>query len=256
MRLTIKRCTLLEDTYKQKDNEKKEFIRLTKEYVSLLKKLTNNTIDDSEYYELLSKFYNIRFEREDYLAAFSYLNDKKYTSFTKLNTDMVIYEQTKDGFGNGIIYSETKQKVRFVVAKANDVKIDLDKEYTKEEIRKMITNKEIVLVSEEEYNLSVLPEKYETYELFPLTDIDDKECEFVKENVSIFGRILREQISQEKVLNDIKRFMEELNYQLETVTIYNKGDHFRTNITLRDWWIDSPTKEEYDDIQREVTNRK
>ena len=105
MKTTIKRCTLLEDTYKT--GNKEDFQKGIEGYVNLLNELTKTDLDalsNKEYYDLLSKFYIIKFEGEDFLKAFSVHNNKKYTRFAEIKTDMVIQENFKEGFGNGITW--------------------------------------------------------------------------------------------------------------------------------------------------------
>jgi hypothetical protein len=254
MQTTVKRCTLLEETYKT--GNKEDFQKGIEGYVNLLNELTKTDLDsltNKEYYDLLSKFYTIRFEGEDFLKAFSVHNNKKYTGFEEIKTDMVIQEKSKEGFGNYVAWSNKKQKVSYIAAVSDiNTKSDPNREYTKAEIKELVDSNDIVIVNVKKTDIPKLADNSEEYEAFPVVDINGIESDFFKANIPLFGRMLREEITEEKLRNDIIKFLNELNFQLRTVTIFNKGIYQKTNEECKKWWIQSPLKEEYDNIEEDI----
>ena len=257
MKAETKRCNLLEITYKS--NSRTEFERIMWEYVTLFKKLTSE--DSDPYYTWLTRFYNITFDGDDFLKAFSSQNNKKYVRYEELSTDMIISQNKKDGFGNGITWSSKKEKIKLVAAvvdnirKDDESKANPNRDYTKAEINRLLLNKDIVIVG---VNRKEVPKETivnEEYEPFPVVEVNGTECEFFKNNLPLFGKILREEISQEQILEDIASFMKELDYQLNTVTIFNQGMYHEINEECKKWWINSSLKNEYESIKEEIANK-
>lgn len=257
MKAVVKRCTLLEETYKEKEsNRKDKFKSLLTGYVDFLSKLKKINLDDlsnKEYFELLKKLYTITFDDKDYLYAFSRHYGKNYTNFVDINTNMVITRKRQEGYGNSIVWSEENQKVRLHVAITDAKNFDPNKEYTKEEIVNMAKNKDIIIISTKKIDIPKVPENSETYETLPMVDISKNDLDdFIKSNIPLFGSIMRGQITDEQLRSDIIKFIEDLNFQLRSVTIFNQGIYEATNKECKEWWIASDLKNEYDDIENEI----
>lgn len=256
MKIVVKRSTLLEDTYKEKTRQ--EFENKIREYVSLLSDITTvdlASLPNRDYYNLLTRFYNVIFEKEDYLKAFSRHFNMNYNRYETINTDMILSTKTTDGFGNSVIWNENKQIISVEAAISDGVKIDPEKVYTKDELISMLNKKEIVAIDIKKTDVPKKTEVKEAYEPIPIVGISKPNNDFFNANLPLFGRMLKDTLTKEKINEDLIRFMRELNYQLRTVTIFNSGEYHDFNNDCKIWWNASKEKETYDSIQERVTRR-
>ena len=254
MKTVVKRSTLLEDTYKEKTRQ--EFENKIKEYVSLLSDLTTvdlASLPNREYYDLLTRFYNVTIEKEDYLNDFSRHFNMNYDRFGIINTDMILTTKTQDGFGNIVAWSEKKQKISVEAAISSGVNINPKKEYTNDELTSMINKRQIVVIGVNKTEVPKKTEVVEAYEPISVVDISKPDNEFFNKNLPLFGKMLKDTITKEKLNEDLLAFMRELNFQLRTVTIFNNGEYHDINKDCKIWWNASKEKETYDGIQERVT---
>ena len=263
MKAMVKRCTLLEELYKRDGEDYlSKFQRIMQRYVDILSMLSKDELsllNNNEIYALFNQFYKISLDQNDYLYAFSRFNGKNYTSFSQIDTDMVLIEKSQGGFGNGVIWSEKKQSIKYLVMASNNIQIDPNKKYTKAEIKRMLDSQDIIIVDVIMNEISRLPYEYESYEELPMLGDDNNLNEFMISNISLFGSMLRDKISPDIIKRDIAIFMRDMDYQLDTITIYNQGIYKDINEECKKWWINSSLKNEYDMIHEKVnrnTNKK
>ena len=262
MKAVVRRSILLEETYKQKDEEKRDkFESILNEYVELLSKLSSpnlSELSNKEYYELMNEFYVIKFDEEDYLYALSRQNGRNYSSFKEIDTDIVVSKEDKSGYGNSIVWSKDNKKVKYIAAVSDIVNFNPNKKYSKDELIKMVNNRNIVVIGSKTIKLDKIPEDSEVFETFPMIDINNRNLDdFIKANEPLFGSILKEYFEKNgtKLLDDIIKFMNELNFQLRGVTIFNKGIYENANLEMKKWWINSDLKDEYENIEQSVRSR-
>ncbi len=254
MKVVARRCTLLEDTYKEdKFSAIKVFENLLKKYTILLKEITTTDLDSlsgEAYYNLLSLFYNIEIEPEDYLKAFS--NEGiQYDRFMDLSTRMVIENKKHSGFGNAITWSDPKDEVKLRVAAAANTKIDSTKKYYGLEIERMLDSKKIIIVGVKREKVNKVDWFVDNYKEYPIVDMD----KYFNDNLEIFGNILRKKLTDKKIFNDLKKFIEELNYQLTTVTVYNQVLPQDINDQIKNWWLNSKLKNELKQTEKNIKKR-
>ena len=255
MEVRIRRCTLLEDVYKTGSVEC--FDEKIQNYMHLITNLINDVdkLPPKEYLDLLSMFYAISFDENDYLKALSKLNDKDYVSYQRIKTRMIDSNKKHDGYGNVRIWSENNEQITLLAAVSNNLKIDKDKEYSKIEINDMLADNNIVIVDIIRDKIAKLPIVSEKYEELPVVNIGISDGEFFKNNLAIFGKILKEAMTPEKIREDLIKFMDVLNYQLRTITIFNKGNYEELNLDIKDKWLPSQLKRDYEELEERVNSK-
>lgn len=255
MKIVTKRCTLLENTFKEdKYSAIKVFENLLKKYVVLLKEIITTDLDSlsgTEFYSLLSMFYNIQIEPEDYLAALSKESSIPYDRFAVLDTYMVISSKDKSDFGSAVIWNESKEAVKLSVIANKKAKIDSKKKYYTSEIDDMVENKNIVIIGILREQLDKETKFTENYKRYPVLDMNH----YLRNNLELFGNVLRDNLPKQKIYNDLKKFIEELNYQLNTVTVYNQVLPQDINDQIKNWWLNSKLKNELKQTEKNIKKR-
>lgn len=274
MEVNIKRVSLVEDTYayigRASDEENTEtFKTKIQEYISILKEVVESDFDklnDKELFELLSKVYNISLVEEDYLKILSKYNNKNYTFIHRIPTTMTYTGRATEGHGRSFDCWEQLYQVYYLVATSDTFEFDYNKTYSKEELKKLISNKSIVIIKQEEKAIDsdkdFIQEKYES--MHTLDGINTKEhrdnmSQFVLNNYNLFGELLRKKFTKKSVLNDLKKIIDDLNYEIQEIFINTKINdlpYSGTSIKCRDWFDSSEEKKEYQDIQKELKSKK
>ena len=267
MYIARKRITLQEKTYEyigrlSPEENAEEFKKGISKYISILKEFIESNFDrltDVELYELLSKIYNISLDEKDYLKMLSKYNNKNYWFIDRMPTTMTYIGRATEGHGRSFDWWEQLYQVYYVVATSDTFKFDYNKVYSKEEIKKLASDKSIVLLKKEEKAINDNKDfNQEEFELIPTLDIDLKSysnniSEFVLKNFHLFGDLLRANFSRSTVINDLKDMTEELSDEMKTIFSYeySKSDDFsKTDRICKEWWNSSEEKKEYNSIQK------
>ena len=269
MNIYRKRVCLIEDVYayagRASDEENvKTFKTEIQKYINILKDIIETDfkcLTDKELYELLSKIYSISLDKEDYLKMLSKYNNKNYTFIYKMPTTMtfedIITEYDAGHFDSSIQLFQ----VYYVIAASDNFKFDYNKVYSKEEIRDLLLNKNIVILNESSEAVyvgeSFVQEKYKS---IPTLDINiepygDNISQFVLNNFSLFGKLLRKKINKKIVLKDIKEIINDLNVEIQDIISdaqSNKILYSDTAKMCKDWYESSEEKREYQNIQKKL----
>lgn len=269
----IKKTSLLEDTYAyigRASNEEnaEKFRKQIKNYIEDLKEIVDADFDklnDSELYDLLSKFYSISLDENDYLKMFSRLNNKQYTFLYKIPTTMTFMGGKSEGHGKNFDWWNQLYQVYFLAAISSDIEFDYNKIYSKEEIKQMINDKNIVILKQKSEPIEDDPEfKQERFDLIPTLDIDIKEygnnmSNFVIYYFHLFGELLRKEFPKRKVLKDIREFMTYLKDDIEEVFSNAKSNEYLysgVSTICQDWFQISKVKEDFESIQEKLSKDK
>ena len=259
---------LMEETYayagRASDEENaEEFKTQIKKYISILKEVIESDfdkLDDKALYELLTKIYDIRIDEKDYLNILSKYNNKKYTRFCTLPTSITFYDTKTEGRGtNHFDFWEQLYQVCYVVAISDDFKYDYNKTYSKEEIKKFITDKSIIILKEKSRDIddSLCPVK-EEYEVIPSLRIDIYDYghnKFILNNLNLLGDILREKFTKKKVLKDVRKTINDLNDEMKSIFDDTQlNDYYYSGIAkvCKEWYGSSEEKAEYEELQKQV----
>ena len=225
MRISTKKISLEEDTLKdiKSNNINTEiFIDRINEYLEKSSYLVNNKMEDMnahEFYNSLRKVFNIHFDPNDYLKILSLMNNKHYSRYINIRTNM---------------YDENNYNVSYFGAATNKSNcmdndlIDLNN------IRKLTESNELVLLKpifKKDNNISKNKEKYESHLLEGVninSSIIDEEsilypyaCQLVKKELMV-----------KNILYCLKLYNDEVIHQVRDITglALIKNDDYIANI--------------------------
>lgn len=249
------KITLTEDVYAyigRLSNEEnlETFKTKIREYINILKEVVESDFDkltDKELYELLSKIYVITLDKEDYLKMLSKYNNRQYKTIYRIPTTMTFSGITTEGHGRNFDWWYQLYQVYYLAAISDTFKFDYNKTYSKEEIKKLLSDKSIVILKQEEEaiigNQNFVKDDYEA---IPTLDIDienygDNISQFVLNNYNLFGKILRKKFTKKVVLKDIKNIIGDLNEELQDIfsTIQFKEPLYSDVIIACKEWYES-----------------
>ena len=259
------RISLAEDTYayvaRTSNEENAETFKIKiQKYISILKEVVESDFDiltDKELYELLSKIYDISLDDKDYLKMLSIYNDKKYRFICRIYTTMTFKDRATEGHGRSFDWWEQLYQVYYLAAISDKFEFDYNKTYSKEEIKKLLADKSIVLLKRKAEaingNIDFIKEEYES---IPMINIDiegysDNMSQFVLNNFNLFGGLLRKKFTKKKVLNDIKELISDLGKDIDIVfSSISSHDIFysETAEICKKWYELSEEKIEYQKI--------
>lgn len=273
MDIKCKNVSLIKDTYayigrvSSKENAE-EFKIDIQEYVNELKEIIStdfNKLSDEDLYKLLTKFYSIRLDEDDYLKMLSKYNNKQYTCFHRIPTTITFYEKNVEGQNRNFDWWKKQYQIYYLAALSDDIEYDFNKTYSKEEIKKMLGDKSIVILKQEIEPIEDTTRfKKESFESIPTLNIDIKEYDdnisgFVLNNFYLFGELLRKKFTKRRVLKDIREFISNLDQDIEDIFSEIKSqDYLYSNIakTCKNWFDASDEKKEYENIQKKLKIKK
>lgn len=181
--------------------------------------LLNKDVDDLTFYEALNKVSNIILEKKDYLEILSIIHNNSYQDFIEITTKMV-----------GRFYSEKEKYISYIGAYSLGVKIDPLYFYSKEEIKKLLKEKKLLLVEEIKNDFAILEndsqfllnqkEEYEELPLFNLATLNT-------ENKDVLSYI-RSNVDIEEIRKSFNEYSE--NLKLKINNELNKGIVSNTNL--------------------------
>lgn len=158
-------------------------------------------IPDKTFYNLVSNFYLIYLNNGDILNIISRVKGIQYDRFEALNSRMVFKDIVREGHGRDFSWWEETFQVNYVVAVAKDFAIDPNHNYSKEDIKEMTKNKQIVLIDSYSKDIGMNPKLSFIKEEPTNVDIDTLRlglgCDFLSEYDNIFQLDLLENIDSE-----------------------------------------------------------
>lgn len=246
-----------ENIYRDSNKENAQKFKLyLKTIISDIKEVMDadfNLLSDQELYILLNKIYNISFDEDDYLKMLSEKYKKNYVCSTNIATTMTFQGIKTEGQGKTFDYWSQLFQVHFKIIATQDVKIT-DKPFTKNELKKLIENKSILILSEYEIPIEEITFEKEEYENFPLL-----ETSTWIDNVRCYGKLLRQHISKKDVLKDLRILLYELEIELNSVFQGENAtcvDYPEIAGLCKEWFDKSEVKKEYLWLKRELILRK
>ncbi len=263
------RISLVEDTYayigRASNEENAEiFKNKIKEYISILKEVVESDFDkltDKKLYELLSKIYVITLDEEDYLKMLSKYNNKKYTFIHRMPTTMTITSRATEGHGRSFDWWDQLYQVYYLVATSDTFEFDYNKTYSKEEIKKLLSDKSIVILKQEKEaingNQNFVKENYEPITILniDIKSYGDNISQFVLNNYSLFGELFRKRFTKKDVLKDVKNIIDDLNKEMQEIfsnTQSKEPLYLGTAIICKEWFDSSEERKKYQGIQKKL----
>lgn len=258
------RLTVAEETYAyigraSSEENANTFKKKVKKTINMLNNIVNTDfkiLKDKEYYELLCKIYDISFEEKDLLEVISKKYLKKYNLIFQIPTTMTFNDIASSGHGRSYDWWDQLYQVTFEAAISEDFEIDYNKEYSIQELKDLIKNKNIVLLNEQVNQIESSEfdeEKYVKFETLNIKSQDIKD--YIKKNLSLYIDFLKRKFPKKVILKDIKDMVEELQEQIETVTSYNHQgipDYNEIATICNKWYSSSSEKETYQALQKKL----
>lgn len=250
------------------EQQTEEFKKNIKIYIELLKKIGNcdfNILNDLEFYNLICEFYDIYLDENDYFQMLAQYYNKEYIGIYTIRTTMTYKAMTTEGFHKSFDWWEQQYQVCYDIIGSNQFNYDYNKIYSKREIKRLIANKDIVIINEKakaiDNHTSFSKQKYEP---MPSLNIDFSDgsnhiSKFIYDNFKLFGELLRNIFTKRVVLNDIKDFLNELNEEIRIVFSDSKSKkfvHYVTASMCKEWYESSKEKEDIQNIQRKLSPSK
>lgn len=241
-----------------------KFKKQVKKYISILNRIIEADFDkltDKKLYDLLTKVYSITLTEEDYLEMFSISNGKKYSVIHLMPTTQTFYERKAVGHGSCFDWDIQLYQIYYSIAISDEMKFDYNKTYSKAEIKKLASEKTIVILNEKTIPIEEDTDfNQEEHEAIPSLDIEfksysDNMSNFVTNNFSLFGKLLRKKFKKENVLKDMRELLDDIQDDIESIfSNINSQDWCYSQISTgcKNWFDSSAEKEEYQNLQKRI----
>lgn len=157
------------------DGRKVDYTQMNESVEELLhgaescKEMINNrrNISDIDFYRRLKEFACISgWDEYDCYNVLEMAYNTKFAGYATINTTMHAVVQKREGHGRDFSWWDEEVGINFKILYTKDFKVDYEHFYTIEEIKKLIAEKKILLVSEEERSLAWENCKKQKYQRF------------------------------------------------------------------------------------------
>ena len=235
--------------------------------LNMLEKLINvdyENISDDEFYNLISEAYSITFNDVDYLNVISKMNNKKFKCFMEIGTYMTFNDIARSGHGKSFDFWEQLYQVKYVVAVAEDAKIENDSILTKKEIKDLIGDNKIVIVQKESVPIYNELQFDEAVEVMPSIDLDFNYYDgrvtgdiCKNDYFSYFVALLRKKFTKKKIISDMKNCINELENQISEFLSFGHNDSLYSDVLnlCNNWYNTSEERQKVKNLIRQLNTR-
>ena len=183
-------------------------------------------LSNEEFYKLLNNFGRVHAWNDyDCQKVLELACKTKFAGKEIIPTTMHTIIQKTEGHGRDFSWWDEEVGINFKIFYTEDFNFDNEHAYTKEEIKRLIEEKKIFLVSEAERNYpwDLEPYKEEEYESFECAydDIFSKEFEFLNEKGKYYKytlQYIRKCLNKRKLERLFKNHMDHVNYEVYSTT--------------------------------------
>lgn len=224
MKRVAKKITIKEETLKDieaNNIDTNAFIERIKFYLDKANFLINNKMDDMEAEDLfksLSEVFDIHFDTKDFLKIISLKNNKHYSHYLNIKTNMV----NSDGYN-----------VSYLCAATNKVDCCDNETLDVPRLRRLTGKEELVALipTYEKKDDIKRPEKFESY-LYSYVDVNSGHIDEDSELYPYAASLLKKITITKYVLYDLKLFVDEIIHQVRAIKglALIKEDEFIANI--------------------------
>lgn len=276
MNIEKNNISLVEDIYAYWNRaSEKDIFNMFKEkvhkYINTVNSIVNTDFEklsDEEFYDLLCNLYSINLTEMDYLKILSQVNNKKYNRFTEIGTYMTFPGTVTEGHGHDFSWWEQLYQVKYIIAVSEDINIEYDSIFSKEDIKSMIENKNIVIVNNTSVPLDLHNNpnfKQEEVETLPSIHLNFSRTfdEFdgtisKKFNFPIVASMLRRKFTKKKVLDDMRNYIDKLQAQINEVLSYfqhNQSVYIEIFKLCSTWFENSEEKQVYNSLVKKLHDK-
>ena len=167
-----------------------------------------NTLSDEEFLEYFNMLYDINCSKNDELDILSLKYAQKFDRVVEISTSMIINNDI--GQKNRLEWEQLYQ-TKLLIAVAKGVDIDLNKTYSKDELKLLLDNFDIVILDEILEKIDYCDFVRETIEHFPIENAYTHLAKFIKAN-----------INKECIMQDIVSYYNELIEHIHDVIVICK----------------------------------
>lgn len=238
------------------ENIKKEIMMINRLLNSNLEKLSNR-----DFYNLISEFYDVTLEEDDYLDIISKMYNKKFTKFVEIGTYMTFEDIKSEKYGRKSDWWRQLYQIKYIVVVSEDIDIKPDSIFKKADIKKLIKNNKIVIIERKTVAINEKLKYNEKPVAFPMTKFncsysDDGMYGNIEDNeyFPVIISILRKKFTKEKIIIDMKNYLRDLQLQINTILSSNLDNSFHTDTshTFSNWFNNSKEKEQIKRLSKQV----
>ena len=232
MNANLKQLRIFEDTCSRKNETErpkeaainfKNQVTECLDTVRLLSNIEPKELSTQELLDVLRRAYNISLTEGDYLKMLSTQNGKRYTKTVDIKTTITHKDVVSKGHGKEFSWWPVTSQVVYHAASIDELKFSKDNDYTKEEVKRLLNKKDIVILSQSLQELTTEPTfKKELYEVLPQIGVkfdpsQENMSDFVNGHLFLLDTILKSKFTKRKILGDTKTYLIALNYDIDLV---------------------------------------
>lgn len=194
-------------------------------------------LSDEEFYDLICKVYDISLAEEDYLKIISKRNNKEYKWVTEMGT---FIDTATEGYGRDFSWWEQLYQVRYIIAVSGDTEIGYNSVLRKNDIKKMVEDKSIVIIERETRPIDDKLNINETEEYILSIKLNYSYSNgmsgkmvgsiYKDDNFPIIISMLRRKFTKERILEDMKNYIEELQYEINIILSLSQSSYAYSDV--------------------------
>ena len=199
----------------------KSFKTAIKNILDMAHDLTYTDLDDlsdTEYYNLVKRFYNIYFTEKDYLKILNRRNHKEYR-LMDFKTNMTYTDYIKEKSGSTTDYWKGLYQRSQLAAVSQNVELEANDIFPVVLLKNFITTMDIILIKETdkeiEEDLDFSSEEAQNLPLIPFYELEASAMKPEGTDFHFFISKLRKKITKKKILADIKKLLLELQNDIQ-----------------------------------------
>ena len=199
-----------------------------------------NTISDIDFYNKLEEFAHIsEWNDDDCYSVIEMAYNIKFVGEDIIKTTMCEVIQQFEGYGDDYSYFDEEIGINLKILYTEDFKIDNNHYYRVEEIEKLINEKKIVVLCEEERDMGLNKFKKESYHHFESAyDCYSMKYEFFNENGKFFLytlKYIKEQLSIKKLEELFNEYRKQINFEINEVINGNNLNDKTWSLLAKDY---------------------
>lgn len=210
-----------------------EYLKRAEEVKEIVSK--NSKINNEDLVSLLSNSLSeITLDYEDYLKILTNANGKEYIGFATIKTTMVRKVVLTEGYGDSFDFWEDLVYTKYKIIYSSDICIKNEHYYSIKELKKMIKNKNIIIIEEQEKELDTRMKKTEDYRSFDILNFKDfldpenslysYTIDYIKIKISLLRKKLRKYLKKlNSEINDIIKNKTNFPLEQEVIEYYKKS---------------------------------
>lgn len=219
-------------------------------------------VSDKDFYKMLNSLYSIYFTDSDRLNILTQKNKKEYVSFLEIRTFMTFKNIATEKCGrHDFNWWEQLYQVYYTVAVTKNALIEEETTLTKKEIERLLNSKDIMIVA---YKTEPIEEELsyqEGLEEFPITNLnferflDDLEPKNEDAEIKhIITRMLRQKFTKKRILHDLKKYLESLEEQIESVLSFSEDELCggKIQLTCKSYFDNSEEKKILESVRKRI----